>query len=188
MKFAAYSESCHFIGQLIEIAVLQCVIFEKQDRNEEALDALDQAIKLAEMGGWVRPFVEAGPSMARLLRRFSEKSAGNGFVDHLMTVVNTVSTHTERTSTTDTGLPIAAVTALEGEHDSLTNRELDILELLAQRMQNKEIANKLFISTHTVKDHLKHIYQKLGVSNRRQAVTKAIEHGEISKTLSRDNP
>ena len=174
------SESCHFIGQLIEIAVLQSVLFEKQDRGEEALDALDQAIELAEMGGWVRPFVEAGPAMAGLLRRFSEKSAGNGFVDHLLTVVNTASTHTERTSTTDAGLPIAAVTALEGEHDSLTNRELDILELLAQRMQNKEIANKLFISTHTVKDHLKHIYQKLGASNRRQAVAKAVNNGVIT--------
>ena len=174
------SESCRFNVQLIEIAVLQSVIFEKQGRNEEALGALDQAIELSETGGWVRPFVEAGPTMAGLLRRFSEKSGGNGFVHHLLTVVNTANTYTERTSKTDARLPIAAITALESEHDSLTNRELDILELLAQRMQNKEIANKLFISTHTVKDHLKHIYQKLNVSNRRQAVSRALETGIIN--------
>ena len=179
-KARCTSESCRFNVQLIEIAVLQSVIFEKQGRNEEALGALDQAIELSETGGWVRPFVEAGPTMAGLLRRFSEKSGGNGFVHHLLTVINTANTYTERTSKTDARLPIAAITALESEHDSLTNRELDILELLAQRMQNKEIANKLFISTHTVKDHLKHIYQKLNVSNRRQAVSRALETGIIN--------
>jgi ATP/maltotriose-dependent transcriptional regulator MalT len=55
----------------------------------------------------------------------------------------------------------------------LTNRELDILGLLAQRLSDKEIADKLFISTTTVKGHLQNIYGKLEVNKRREAVEKA---------------
>ena len=57
--------------------------------------------------------------------------------------------------------------------EPLTNRELDVLELLAQRLSNQEIADKLFISSLTVKAHLQNIYGKLGVSKRREAIEKA---------------
>ena len=57
--------------------------------------------------------------------------------------------------------------------DSLTNREIDILDLLAPRLSTKEIAEKLFISTTTVNTHLRYIYRKFKVSKRREAVEKA---------------
>ena len=154
------NEACRFVGQSIGIAVLQTLVFAKQGRNEAALDALRHAVTLGEPGGWIRPFVEPGPQMLDLLLALREKGDALEYINRLITAF---------------GAPSVGATGSE----VLTNRELDILDLLAKRLQNKEIAARLFISTHTVKDHLKHIYQKLDVGDRRQAVSAAIKIGSI---------
>ena len=64
--------------------------------------------------------------------------------------------------------------------EPLSNRELDVLDLLAQRLSNKEIADKLFISITTVKSHIQNIYGKLNVRKRREAVEKAMKIGILS--------
>lgn len=58
--------------------------------------------------------------------------------------------------------------------NALTNREMEVLQLIADGSSNKEIAAKLFISIKTVKTHVTHIFEKLGVSDRTEAVTKAL--------------
>ena len=121
---------------------------------------------MAEPGGWIRPFVEAGPPMVELMRTLSTEHAAAAFVEKILSA---------------TGRPEAGPTRVKRPPlDLLTDREAEILELLPQRLQNKEIATRLFISPQTVNSHLKNVYQKLGVNNRRQAVMRAAELGLLS--------
>jgi len=105
-----------------------------------------------------------------LLERLEAQRGGTDFVGRVLDQLR--ASQARPTSgaggTTRPGAAGAAWTA-----EPLTNRELDTLELVAGRLQNKEIAARLFVSPETVKTHLKHLYQKLGVSNRREAAAKA---------------
>jgi LuxR family maltose regulon positive regulatory protein len=111
-----------------------------------------------------------------MLRRLRAQGDAGGFIGRVLEAfgIDVAATPAQTVFTAGaTPLPRSD----HGGLDALTNRELDILELLAQRLHNKEIASRLFISTHTVNDHLKRIYQKLGVTSRREAVDRAMDAG-----------
>jgi LuxR family maltose regulon positive regulatory protein len=137
-----------------------------------ARKSLQEALALAGPGGWIRPFVEAGPSLADLIGRLPAEETDGPFVEQILSAA----TRAEPGRSVDPGPPGAKRPPVE----LLTNREAEILELLAQRLQYKEIATRLFISPQTVNSHLKNVYQKLHVSNRRQAVVRASELGLLS--------
>ncbi len=166
-------EVCQFRGQIIEVAVLQALLHRKLGRQDAALASLRESVDLAAPGGWARPFVEIGRPLADLLERLDGTGSDPDFISRVLASTGVAFASSQEIAAT-TPRPPAGPTP----HD-LTNRELDILEMLAQRLQNKEIATKLFISTHTVNYHLKHIYQKLGVGNRRHAAEKAVELGVL---------
>jgi LuxR family maltose regulon positive regulatory protein len=138
------SEQCRFIGQTIEVAVLQTLVLEKQGRGAEALDALEEAVAMAAPGGWVRPFVEAGPSMAGLLERLAGRSDST---EQLRAILEALRPDTRPPASTPSPSAPAGEIRLQ---ESLTRRELEILDLVAQRLQNKEIASRLFVSVDTV--------------------------------------
>jgi LuxR family maltose regulon positive regulatory protein len=178
-------EAWRFSCQIIEIAVLQALALEKRGRADEALDALKDAVALAEPGGWIRPFVEAGEPMVDLLMRLRKQNISVDYIEKLLAAFPDTGSkpHLPDLRSTNDKREFEAETIAQNPDpkskiknslvEPLTNRELDVLELLAQRLQNKEIAEKLFISPKTVKSHLKNIYQKLGVNGRRQSVEKA---------------
>jgi LuxR family maltose regulon positive regulatory protein len=176
-------EACRFTCQIIEVAVLQSLALDQLARADEAFQALEEVVSLAGPRGWIRPFVEAGPPMADLLKRLQKQSEAVDDIERLLVAF----TNFQFTSD-DLRFESEALTAIGNQKskiqnslvEPLTNRELEILELLAQRFQNKEIADKLFVSIETVKTHLNNIYQKLQVSNRREAAERAKALGLLS--------
>jgi LuxR family maltose regulon positive regulatory protein len=153
------SQAQHSTFQRIVILPLLASVYEKQGRIEEALTALEEAVNLAGPGGFIRPFIESGPTAANLLKRLAEKGIASDYIGHLLGAFSPPLHQPSSVTQTSNGL--------------LTNRERDILELVAQRLQTKEIAEKLFISQHTVNAHLRSIYRKLDAHSRREAVEAA---------------
>jgi LuxR family maltose regulon positive regulatory protein len=175
------SEACRFTCQTIEVTVLQSLLFEKQGHSDAALKSLEEAVVMAEPGGWIRPFVESGRPMKELLERLEEQK---GSTDFLRRVREAFVAMPARTQGVAAGTRTSGAAGETWGEEPLTRRELDILELLVQRLQNKEIASRLFVSPETVKTHLKHLYQKLDVSNRREAAARAAEILESTRPAS----
>jgi LuxR family maltose regulon positive regulatory protein len=172
-KLSAMLELCERSGyrnRIIEIRALQALALARQNRSDEALASLQEALEIAEPGGWLLPFVESGPPMARLLERLGERKGRSDFADRVRMVLRdraaqqAVGVHASR-------MKSLAMGTLSGE--SLTRRESETLAFLVKGLQNKEIAARLFVSPETVKSHLKTLYQKLGVANRREAIARA---------------
>jgi LuxR family maltose regulon positive regulatory protein len=172
------TEALHNTYQSIDLLALHSLVLENLERVDDAVEILQQAITLAEPGRWFRPFVELGEQMAGLLRRLGECK---GFTDYLYLILDKFPVEAETPaiaigSYSKTMLTNKAITT-----ESLTDREFEILELLAEQLQNKEISTRLLVSPETVKGHLKNIYQKLDVHNRREAVRKAAGIAAVSR-------
>ena len=172
--------SIHYKKSLIEVLALQGLLHDTLGDASVAQEKIAKALALAEPGGFIRVFVDLGPQMADLLKRLHEQNVA---VDHIEKLLAAFSydeqVPVQEVSKSQASLALAA--SPQFLEDPLTNRELDVLELLTQRLSNKEIAEKLFVSSETVKGHLKNMYPKLQVSNRREAVEKAKALGILSR-------
>ena len=164
MKMRELCEKVGHTGRMIEILVLLSLTLQGMGETSQALQTLEQAVALAEPGGFVRVFVDEGPPMARLLYEMLSGDQSRPFVQHLLEA-----------------FPAEESTPLEAEPvqdpegvwiEQLTDRELEVLELIAEGLTNQAIGNRLFLSLNTVKAHTRNIYGKLGVSSRTQAVSK----------------
>jgi LuxR family maltose regulon positive regulatory protein len=161
----------HNTLQMIGIMVLQALALQKQGRTDEALAVLEEAVDLARPGGFIRPFVESGPTVEGLLKRLAEKNIALDYIGQLLAAFP------------PTPHPRSSIGQPLDEH--LTNRELQILDKTMQLLTNKEIGANLCIAPGTVKTHLKNIYRKLNVNTRRQAIVKANTLGILSSVDQR---
>lgn len=149
----------------VEVRALQALAAPTQD---EALALLASGLTMAEGEGYIRTFVDKGAPMADLLAEASVQGIEPGYADRLLAAFQAESQQSGRPEKS----PLPSSPSLI---EPLSDRERDLLPLLAQGRTYHEIAQALCVSTNTVKTHLKHIYGKLGVSNRREAVDRAIE-------------
>lgn len=132
---------------------------------------------MAEPEGYIRSFVDEGIPMAALLSKLREKQCVTGPTPYLDAVLAAFPQQSKSKSKVHEGLPkqTAEHTITEPLLDPLSERELQVLQLIADGASNLEIAHKLVIAYDTVKRHVSHIFLKLGVENRLQAIQRAQE-------------
>jgi LuxR family maltose regulon positive regulatory protein len=167
-------------GSVIEIQALQALARSAGGDQAGALAALAEALDLAAPEGYLRVFVDEGPPMAALLRqllagRRQDRPAAVAAVprDYLARLLEAF----EQAGLT-VRLPVrSGGVVVAGLVEPLTERELEVLRLLADGRSNQAIAAELVISLDTVKRHVSHLFSKLEVANRTQAVSRARELG-----------
>jgi LuxR family maltose regulon positive regulatory protein len=159
------AEARELAGRAIELTVLQALALEAGGDTTPAMDALERALTLAEPEGFIRIFVDEGPPMARLLYEAVSRGIAPDYARRLLAAFPVA--EPEQASPPDTQ---AAESDLM---EPLSDRELEVLQLVAEGLTNSEIASRLFLSLHTIKAHARNIYGKLGVHNRTQAVARA---------------
>jgi LuxR family maltose regulon positive regulatory protein len=146
-------------GSVIEILVLLALAHQVDGDLRAAIIAIERAVRLAEPDDHVRIFVDAGQPMAVLLGLMKQRIAP-AYVRRLLSVIGSGADHARANQTMV---------------EPLSERELDVLRLLATDLDGPDIAGELVLSLNTVRTHTKNIYAKLGVNNRRAAVRRAVE-------------
>ena len=154
---------------VIEILILQALALQKADKLDAALDRLTHALSLAEPAGYVRLFIDEGAPMGDLLRR---AAARGHHVDYVSRLLSALQVDQDRRAAR-----LQPLSRLQPLIEPLTDRELEVLRLLALGLSNQEIADTLVIALQTAQKHLKNIYSKLAVPSRVESVSRARELG-----------
>ncbi|MEP7357435.1 MAG: LuxR C-terminal-related transcriptional regulator, partial [Anaerolineales bacterium] len=147
-------------GRLIEILALEALRLQALGQDEAALAALDRAVKLAEPEGYARVFLDEGAPMLALLNKLHPNGCE-------------ASTEPAVSSTAPTA-PLKPAPQLA---EPLSERESDVLRLVAAGLSNQAIAEQLVLAPSTIQWHVKNIYSKLNVHSRTQAARMARELG-----------
>ena len=182
-------------GHVIEVHLLQALAHQMQNEETLALSVLSKALRLAEPEGYIRSFVDEGAPMAALLSRLRQEQSATGPIPYLDTLLAAFplesATHKPQSRRAKSCARICEDKD-DGDNSQyqprpkrntertvtqplnpLSEREREVLHLLAQGATNQEIGQKLMIAIDTVKRHVSQILSKLEVKSRLQAVRQA---------------
>jgi LuxR family maltose regulon positive regulatory protein len=151
------------IGAEIRRLILLACAEMQRGRTQLAEDSLRRALDTGRPEGFVRPFLEAGPQVASILRGMVA-TRPDPYVAHLV-------------GQTEQGIPGDLPGGSSRLLEPLTDRERELVSYLPSHLHLREIANAMYVSLNTVKTHLKNIYRKLGATSRSEAVSIARSHG-----------
>jgi LuxR family transcriptional regulator, maltose regulon positive regulatory protein len=160
------------VGSVIEIMLLQALAYKAKGDIRRALISLEHALELAEPEGYLRLFVDEGPPMALLLYEALARDISPAYVHRLLAAF----------PVTKPKMPVPAQAQSPdfGLIEPLSEREIEVLRLIADGLTNPEIATRLFLSPHTIKAHTRNIFSKLNVHNRQQAIARSQALGILS--------
>ena len=161
----SFASSAGRQGRVIEILIFQALTDYAGGEMRLAMETLTKALALAEPEGYIRLFVDEGEKMEELLELVSN-SRGMGEMAAYVVKLLAAFPHIQAQPATPLQQPLI---------EPLSPRELEILNLVADGMSNRQIADKLVLATGTVKKHINNIFGKLDVQNRTQSVARARE-------------
>jgi LuxR family maltose regulon positive regulatory protein len=171
---AAETGGC--MGRVTEILTLQALAYQAQAEWDQASITLERALMLAEPEGYLRLFLDEGAPMAKLLQRMKDDPLSEGRGGRMKGYINKILMAWEKSEKKFHPLSLIPHSLIE----PLSERELELLRLIAAGMSNSEMAETLVVTVGTIKWHLNNIYGKLDVRSRTQAVARARELGLLS--------
>ncbi len=156
------NEELDWIDAHLSAMILQALAYEMANQIDDALHILKDVLRRTNIDGFIRLFVDEGESMQHLLHELHHQ----GFIpDYTQKLLDAF----------DTPVETMQIPANQALIEPLSDRELEILQLVADGLSNREISELLYLALSTVKGHNRNIYGKLGVSRRTEAVALARE-------------
>jgi LuxR family maltose regulon positive regulatory protein len=176
----SYYSSIHYATLRIRVLALQARLYSAEGSERQALAALEQSIALAEPGGFLRLFVDVGPQLKPLLAALAQRGVSPSYLAAILAAYEEADNQPLAAAPLEQLVSDPMRSAAAGPIEPLTYRERDVLLLLDKRYSNKEIAATLSISVGTVRTHIQHTGDKLGVRGRRAIVQAAKDLGLLA--------
>jgi LuxR family maltose regulon positive regulatory protein len=153
---------------LIQTLNLKALTAEATGDSETAIDCVSKSVTLAESAQCLRSFIDEGEPMRELMMKAGRKGISSRFINNVLSLFKTKNAEIDSARVNDFG-------------ESFTKREREIASLLCNGATNDDIADRLYLSRSTIKNHIHDIYMKLGVKNRAQAIVRMQDLGLIDR-------